>query len=190
MTYSLIIFLYLAIVLLLIHPLLTIFTILYGMLFLDVPFVPTGKKVWPYLFAELEIVEGDVVYDLGCGDARFLIQAAKKYPDSQFVGVELNTVQFYKAKFYLWLAGSPKNIKILCGDFYKIDFSDATKVFVYLLPKIMKKIFFKKEKIRNKKIKVVSRAFEIDGIEPDKTITLNVETSQYGRDKIYTYNQI
>jgi len=123
--------------------------------FTDVPFVPTEYGFLPKIAESLEIRPNDVVYDLGCGDGRLLFYCAKRNPQAKFVGIERNLllVAFALIKKFVLRA---KNVEIRHEDFNNADFSNASRMFVFLLPEVMTDI---KPKLFAPRI--VSRAFEI-----------------------------
>jgi SAM-dependent methyltransferase len=129
------------------------FVLLFG-----APYFPSLK---PHMKAALELLDlkkGQTVYDLGCGDGRFLKAAAKKGLNA--VGYELNPFMFV----YSWLTTRKyrKQIKVQWGNFWKADISKADAIFVFLLDKYMKQL---DEKIKSsgKHIKLASHTFEIPG---------------------------
>lgn len=123
--------------------------------FTDVPFVPTDYGFLPRIADALEIRPGDIVYDLGCGDGRLLFYCAKRNPYARFIGVEQNPllVAYMLAKKFIVRAD---NIEIRRENIFETDFSNATRIFVFLLPEVMRDIAPILSAPR-----IVSRAFEI-----------------------------
>ncbi len=107
------------------------------------PFVPSSRKVVKKALEMFELKKGDRVIDIGSGDGRFLIYAAKRYPEVQFYGIELN-------KFLVWLSNMEKkllkikNVEFIHGDAEKHDLSCYNKIFFYMpqyfVAKILKSI--------------------------------------------------
>lgn len=81
----------------------------------------------------------DVIYDLGSGDGRTLIIAAKEF-GARAVGVEIDPLRFYISKLLIMLNGLSDKVEIRKENFLESDFSDATIIFVYLVPKALKKL--------------------------------------------------
>lgn len=133
------------------------FVLLFG-----APWFPSLK---PHIKAALDLLDlkpGQTVYDLGCGDGRFLVAAAER--GLKAVGYELNPFMF----IFAWLNTRKykKQIKVKFGNFWKADLSDADAVFIFLLTKYMKQF---DELIKEKAprgIKVASHAFKIPGKKP------------------------
>ncbi len=125
--------------------------------FTDVPYVPTDYGFLPTIAEALEIRPGDVVFDLGCGDGRLLFYCAKKYSTARFIGVERNIILVWYARIKKYLFRA-ENIQIRHENIFKTDLSGATKIYVFLLPEVMRDIAPKLYAPY-----VVSRAFEIPG---------------------------
>jgi SAM-dependent methyltransferase len=132
----------------------------YGtVLLFGAPYFPSLK---PHINAALKLLDlkpGQVVYDLGCGDGRFLKAAAKQGIAS--VGYELNPFVFA----YAWLTTRRyrKLAKVRYGDFWKADISKADAVFVFLLDKYMNQLDAKLRKDGKKGLKLASHTFKIPG---------------------------
>ncbi|HET7528871.1 MAG TPA: class I SAM-dependent methyltransferase, partial [Candidatus Saccharimonadales bacterium] len=110
----------------------------------------------------LDLKKGQTVYDLGCGDGRFLKAAARRGIKS--VGYELNPFMFA----YAWLTTRRyrRLVKVRWGNFWKADLSDADAIFIFLLTKYMARFDeFVKAKAP-KGVKVASHAFKIPGKKP------------------------
>ncbi len=107
----------------------------------------------------LDLKEGQVVYDLGCGDGRFLKAAAKQ--GIKAVGYELNPFMF----LYSWITTRRhgRKVKVRLGNFWKADISKADAVFVFLLDKYMKQLDDKLQKEGKKGLKLASHTFKIPG---------------------------
>ncbi len=73
----------------------------------------------------------DVIYDLGCGDGRFLITAAKRF-GARAVGIEIDPFRFLFTKFLVMISGHRNKIEVRFGNFFKKDISEATVVITFL----------------------------------------------------------
>jgi len=96
-----------------------------------VPWVPTREKRIRKALELVELQPGETLYDLGAGDGRVLILAAKEF-GAQAIGVEIGPVQCALGWLRSWLSGSRQKVRIRCGNFYRTDVSEADVVFVYL----------------------------------------------------------
>lgn len=101
-----------------------------------VPYVSTSQWAIDWLVSNLKLSAADVVYDLGCGDARVLIALKKKFPDITAVGYERNWWPFVLATIKTRGTG----VRVLRKNFYRADLSDATAVFCFLIHSVMPKV--------------------------------------------------
>lgn len=148
---------------------------------LKAPFVPISKNVLPKIIDVLDVDDNSVVYDLGCGDARVLVRCYKYNQKAKYIGIEKSIVPRILAWFKLRKIGNPKNIRIINGNFFKKDISQATRVFLYLLPGMMDSLLPKLEKELKQGTSLVSYNFTFSKKQPAEVIDL----SKLG--KIYKY---
>jgi SAM-dependent methyltransferase len=130
------------------------FVLLFG-----APYFPSLK---PHVKAGLDLLDlksGQTVYDLGCGDGRFLVAAAQRGLNA--VGYELNPFMFA----YAWFTTRRyrQRVKVRWGNFWKADLSKADAVFVFLLTKYMGRFDELIKTKAPKGVKVASHAFKIPG---------------------------
>ena len=133
----------------------------------DVPLVPTPYSILPALAEAFLIRDSDVVYDLGCGDGRVLFYCARHFPTATFIGIEQNPllVWFIRVKSKLLRM---QNISCRQENIFSADLSDATRIYTFLLPGIMNKIFF--PGIALPHTRLISRGFPILNRTPLQTI--------------------
>ena len=101
----------------------------------DVPYVPTDEPVVAAMLRFAAVTANDVVYDLGCGDGRILIAAAKRF-GCRAVGVDIDPLRIQESRDNAKRAHVTDRVQFFCQSFFDTDFSDATVVFLYLLPAI------------------------------------------------------
>lgn len=101
----------------------------------DVPYVPTPQEVVNRMLELAKVGKNDVLYDLGCGDGRIVITAAKEH-GARGVGIDLNPQRISEAKANAERAGVNGKVKFIEGDLFTADFSDASVVTLYLLPDV------------------------------------------------------
>ena len=99
----------------------------------DVIWVPTTNELLAIMLKTAKVNSNDLVYDLGSGDGRIAIAAAKDF-GAQAVGIEFNPAMAELAQRNVNRAGVGERVKIINGDIFKEDFSKATVVTMYLLP--------------------------------------------------------
>jgi tRNA A58 N-methylase Trm61 len=75
--------------------------------------------------------EGDTVVDLGVGDGRILIQAVQNYPVTG-LGFEIDPLRVWLSRFFIWRRGLGNRIKVKWGDIFKVDFSEADAIVMYM----------------------------------------------------------
>ena len=137
----------------------------------EIPFVPTPMDVVDQMLELAEVKKGDVVYDLGSGDGRIVIRAAKKY-GVRAVGIEMDRLLLDKARKDAKAAGVSHLVEFRAEDAMKVDLTKATVVTLYMLPwfnEAMKPSF---KKYLKPGARIVAHDFGIEGWEPDKTVKL------------------
>ena len=146
----------------------------------EIPFVPTPVEVVDQMLALARVKKGDVVYDLGSGDGRIVIRAAKKH-GARGVGIESDSLLVEKAKQSARAEGVSHLVEFRAEDALKTDLSSATVVTLYMLPwfnTAMKPNFLKMLKPGTR---IVAHDFGIEGWPPDKTVKLaGIETKPGG----------
>jgi predicted RNA methylase len=116
------------------------------------------------MLKEARVSSNDILYDLGCGDGRVLIIAAKEF-GAKAVGIEKSWIL---AKISEWRIKREKlegKVKVINKDFFKVNLANATVVFAYLSKKINKKLGPKLKKELKKGTKVLSASHEFEGLK-------------------------
>ena len=145
----------------------------------EIPFVPTPIEVIDRMLELAEVKKGDVVYDLGSGDGRIVIRAAKKY-GVKAVGIEMDSWLLDKARKDAKVAGVSHLVAFRAEDALKADISRATVVTLYMLPwfnEAMKPSF---KKFLKPGTRVVAHDFGIEGWKPDKSLKLSEPEKKIG----------
>lgn len=127
------------------------------------PFVPTQPDTVRTMVEFAGIERGQRVYDLGCGDGRLLIAAARLGADA--VGYELSVPTWMLAKLRTFRA---RNIRVRYGDFWKKTYGDADIVFCYLLPSAMQKFERVIWPTLPSGCRVVSHLFPLPGVKAER----------------------
>lgn len=101
----------------------------------DVPYVPTPEPVVREMLRLAEVGPQDVVYDLGSGDGRIVIMAAKEF-GARGVGVDIDPERIAEARINARKAGVADKVRFVQGNLFDIDLRPATAVTLYLLPSV------------------------------------------------------
>jgi len=131
-----------------------------------VPFVPTPQEVVDKMIELAGVKKGDVVYDLGSGDGRIVITAARK--GARAVGFEIDGDLVKESRENIRKAGVQNNAEIRQQDILTVDLSGASVVTMYLLPDVNLKLKPKLLSQLKPGSRVVSHAFDMGDWKPDK----------------------
>jgi len=143
---------------------------------LDVPFVPTPQDVVDRMLSMVKVNKADMVYDLGCGDGRIVVTAAREF-GARGVGIDINPERITEAKANAQKAGVAQRVDLRVADLFETDLSPASVVTLYLLPDINVRLrprLWEQLKVGSR---VVSHAFDM-GAEwpPEQTVQVNGRT--------------
>ena len=135
----------------------------------DVIFVPTPQAVVDKMLKMAKVTKKDLLYDLGCGDGRIVVTAAKKY-GCEAIGFDINPVRVKESLANVKKNKVEKLAQIKEQDIFKLDLSKANVVTLYLLPSLNVKLIPQLEKLKPGS-RIVSHDFDMRGVKPDKRIT-------------------
>jgi precorrin-6B methylase 2 len=138
----------------------------------DVPYVPTPQNVVEAMLKLGEVKKGDVLYDLGSGDGRIPITAAKMF-GVRGTGIDINPERIAEANANAKKEGVTDKVKFLNQDLFETNISDATIVTLYLLPSINLKLRPKLWKDLKPGTRIVSHSFDMGDWEPEKKIEVD-----------------
>jgi SAM-dependent methyltransferase len=130
----------------------------------DVIFVPTPQPAVDKMLELAEIKPGDVVYDLGCGDGRIVVTAAKKYGVKAF-GFDIDPQRVKESLENVRTNKVGHLVTIKQADIFTLDLSQADVVTLYLLPSLNVRLIPQLEKLKPG-ARVISFTFEMDGVKP------------------------
>jgi ubiquinone/menaquinone biosynthesis C-methylase UbiE len=133
---------------------------------LDVPYVPTPDDVVAKMLELARVGPGDYVIDLGSGDGRIVIAAAKKGAVGH--GIDLNPVRVKEAQQNAQKAGVTDRVLFLEGDLFKADISQASVITMYLLSSVNLELRPTLLKVLKPGTRIVSHAFNMADWEPDQ----------------------
>ena len=131
-----------------------------------VPWVPTREKRIRRALELVKLHPGETIYDLGAGDGRVLIMAAKEF-GAQAVGIEIGPMQCLVGWLRSLFSGSRQSVQVRCGNFYRTDVSDADVIFVYLTSAQTARLGEKLARELKPRARVVSIAADFPDWQPD-----------------------
>ncbi len=139
----------------------------------DVVFVPTPQEVVDKMLELAEVKKTDLVYDLGCGDGRIVVTAAKKY-GCRAVGFDIDPKRIEESLENVKKNKVEKLVKIEEQDIFKLDLSPANVITLYLLPELNEKLIPQLEKLKPGS-RIVSHDFRMKGVKPDKMVEMTTD---------------
>ncbi|MBU1148601.1 class I SAM-dependent methyltransferase [Patescibacteria group bacterium] len=129
------------------------------------PYVPTQGKDVKRILQIAGLKPNQLVYDLGCGDGRFLVAAAKHFK-AKAIGIEMSVLPYLISRLKIQFLGLNNKVKIKFADFYKVDLKKADVIVCFLTPQAMKKLSPKFKKELKSGAKIVSYAFPMKDWKP------------------------
>lgn len=150
------------------------------------PYICTSNKLIKRIIKEIDFKPNSVVYDLGCGDGRFLRQL-KKYKQIQGIGYEYFIMPYMIGQIYNLF--SKNKIKIKFKNFFKADLSQADYVFCYLITDEMAKLEKKLKQELKPGTLIISNTFKFKNWQPEKFIIINEKRKNALSNKLYIYKK-
>lgn len=140
------------------------------------PYVPSPQPIVERMLEAADLKPGEVVYDLGCGDGRIVVTAAREF-HAHAVGVELSEKLVEMATDSIKRLGLANSARIIHGNLLNVDLSDADVVTLYLLTSSNERLKPNLEKSLKPGARVVSHDFQVRGWKPERV------------DEVYVYNR-
>ena len=145
----------------------------------DVIYVPTPQHVVDKMLELAEVKKDDLLYDLGCGDGRIVVTAAKKY-GCKAVGFDIDPLRIKES-----LENVRKNdvgdlVTIEQKDIFELDLSEVDVVTLYLLPRLNVKLIPQLEKLKPGS-RIVSHNFDMKGVTPDRVVEIEGKDGNFDR---------
>jgi tRNA G37 N-methylase Trm5 len=144
----------------------------------DVIYVPTPYEVVDEMLRLANVKKGDVLYDLGSGDGRIPVTAAKKF-GIRAVGVDIDPQRIEEAKENAKKNGVARLVEFRNEDLFRTRFSEATVVTLYLLPDLNVKLRPRLLAELKPGTRVVSHQFDMGTWKPDKKVELSAGRTIY-----------
>ena len=134
----------------------------------DVVYVGTPYDVVAAMLKMAGVKKSDLIYDLGCGDGRMVVLAAKKY-GCRGMGYDIDPERVSASMANVKRNGIENLVKIIQADLFDLDFSHADVLSLYLLPEINEKLVPQFEKLKPGS-RLVFHNYGLEGFKPDKTL--------------------
>jgi SAM-dependent methyltransferase len=134
----------------------------------DVLYVATPQEVVDKMLDMAKVTKDDVVYDLGCGDGRFVVTAAKKY-GCRGVGYDISPRRVRESRANVRKNGVEQLVRIEQKDIFTLDLSQADVITLFLLPSLNEKLIPQLDKLKPGS-RIVSHNFGMRGVMPDETV--------------------
>jgi SAM-dependent methyltransferase len=153
----------------------------------DVPYVPTTEAAVQTMLKLADVKKTDVVYDLGCGDGRIVITAAKSL-GARGVGIDINPVRIGEANENAKKAGVEKLVRFEENDLFEADIHEATVVTLFLLPHINLKLRPKLLQDLKPGTRIVSNTFDMGDWKPEKEVIVpDSDEDSYLSHRVYLW---
>ena len=127
------------------------------------PWVPTPMRKVRKMLEMAGVGPGDLVYDLGCGDGRTIVTAARQY-GARAVGIEIDPLRYLWCQMLVTVLGLRDRVRVVYGSFYRQDLSEADVVTCYLLQSTNEKLEVKLKRELDPSARVVSNSFTFPGL--------------------------
>ena len=144
----------------------------------DVPYVPTKPEAVDAMLKLADVNKDDIVYDLGCGDGRIVVAAAKTY-GAHAVGIDNDPVRIGEAKENARKAGVENLVRFEENDLFKVDIHEASVVTLFLLSSVNQRLEPKLRRELRPGARIVSNTFRMGSWTPDKEFTIEGADSYY-----------
>jgi methylase of polypeptide subunit release factors len=142
----------------------------------DVPYVPTPERVVDRMLDLAKVTSSDVVYDLGCGDGRIVVAAARR--GARGVGIDIDPERIAESKVNAEQAGVSDRTEFRVQDLFDVDLGEATVITMYLLSSVNMKLRPALLQLKPG-TRIVSHAFDLGDWKPEKTETVGTSTVYY-----------
>lgn len=134
----------------------------------DVIYVPTPQEVVDRMLEMADVRPGEVVYDLGCGDGRIPVAAAKRFGVKAW-GFDIDPVRVKESLENVQRGKVESLVTIKLQDIFDLDLSKADVITLYLLPQLNVKLIPQLDKLKPG-CRIVSHDFDMEGVKPDQMV--------------------
>jgi len=152
----------------------------------EVPYVPTTQAAVEAMLKLAGVTSDDVVYDLGCGDGRIVITAAKLY-GARGVGIDIDPQRIQEARENAKKAGVEQLVRFEENDLFKANIREASVVTLFLLTSVNARLRPKLQNELRVGTRVVSNTFDMGDWKPQKEFTVDTGDEGYFSKKLYLW---
>ncbi len=150
----------------------------------DVVFVPTPHEAVEIMLRLADVKKDDIVYDLGCGDGRIVVAAAKKVGCKAW-GYDIDPQRVKESKENVKKNKVEHLVTIEEKDIFELDLSKASVITLYLLPSLNVKLIPQLDKLKPGS-RIVSHDFDMAGVTPDVEATVNLKNGSTRKVYLWT----
>ena len=143
----------------------------------DVPYVPTTNEAVEAMLKLADVKKTDVVYDLGCGDGRIVIAAAKNRK-ARGVGIDIDPVRISEGRANAKKAGVEKRVRFEENNLFQADIHEATVVTLFLAPELNLELLPKLLRDLKPGTRIVSNTFDMGDWKADREATVGDPTDE------------
>jgi tRNA G37 N-methylase Trm5 len=151
----------------------------------DVIYVPTPVEVVEKMFELADIRPGEIVYDLGCGDARIPVMASKKFGVKSW-GFDIDPDRIKDSNENVKKNSIGHLVTIKHADIFELDISKADVITLYLLPRLNVKLIPQLDKLKPG-CRIVSHDFNMEGVRPKREITIRPDGNSSREHRVYLW---
>jgi precorrin-6B methylase 2 len=152
----------------------------------DVPYVPTTEEAVKAMLKLADVKKSDIGYDLGCGDGRIVIAAAKEY-GARGVGIDINPERIQQAEANAKKAGVEKLVRFEENDLFDANIHDATVVTLFLLGSVNLRLRPKLLRELKPGTRIVSNTFDMGDWRPDKEMSVGDASEESFSHRLYLW---
>jgi SAM-dependent methyltransferase len=152
----------------------------------DVPYVPTTDEAVQAMLKLADVTKNDILYDLGCGDGRIVIAAAKMY-GTRGVGIDIDPDRIAEAKQNARKAGVENLVRFEEKDLFQADFHEASVVTLFLLTSVNLKLRPKLLEDLKPGTRIVSNTFDMGDWLPEREVNLEADDDVFLSRKLYLW---
>ena len=139
----------------------------------DILYVPTPQHVVDKMLELAKVKKDDLLYDLGCGDGRIVVTAAKKY-GCRAIGYDIDPARVKESNENVQKNDVGDLVTIEHKDVFELDLSEADVITLYLLPRLNVKLIPQLEKLKPGS-RIVSHNFDMKGVKPDRVVDVRAD---------------